>query len=104
MKTTLFLLVAILTLSATAAGVKIEQAEYGSKWPFTVSEVTLICKQPGAVVVLTAKGMYALNGLGMSHFKQAKHYSREIRKPDPRVPGTYMDDGDFLERGLELCK
>ena len=103
MKTTLFLLAAILTLSATAAGLKIEQAEYGSKWPFTVSEVTLICKQPDAVVVLTPKGMYALNGLGMSHFKQAKD-SKEIRKPDPRVPGTYMDDSDFLKRGLELCK
>ncbi|MCE5322356.1 YebY family protein [bacterium] len=93
-----------------SSGTKITQAEYGDKWPFTVNEGTLSCRETGRVVgttkmvevTFTANGItYALNGTA----KQNNSYANvdSIWAKDTSLPGTKKDIGPIIDRGLALA-
>lgn len=83
---------------AGARAVRISAAEYSREWPFTVDEGVLRCE--GSSVIFRAEGTdYAVNGTARSEYPGIE----PIWKKDPDVPGTRINIGDVLDRGLELC-
>lgn len=101
---------ALLFSGCGSDGTKITSAEYGDKWPFTVNEGILSCKDTGSVVgstrmlevTLTANGVtYALNGTA----KQNTNYANvdPIWANNPSLPGTKKDIGPIIDRGLQLA-
>jgi hypothetical protein len=96
------LTMAILAACVEASGSEISQAEYGDKWPFTVPSERLECV-PYSKVVFHAGGVsYAVNGLAMSDNRYRE--IRPIWKDNPEIPGTKINIGPVLDRGLALCK
>jgi len=102
---------------ACADSIKISKAEYGSKWPFTVSEGKLSCKSfghmgngdPIGAITFTVKNKtYAVNGTATAPRRRAENGWRkleEIWKIDyPGNPPLRVNMGPIIERGLTLCK
>ena len=110
----LFLLTALVALTAIAGGcgesssdsgspeengVRISAADFSSEWPFTVDEGVLRCA--GSSVIFRAEGTdYAVNGTARADYPEIE----PIWKQNPDVPGTRVNIGDVLDRGLELCE
>ena len=74
-------------------------------WPLTVQEGVLRCEGSGgigAVVFRTPDGTdYGVNGTALG---QGFPRIDAIWKKDPDIPGTRINIGPVLDRGLELCK
>jgi len=101
--------VLLLSTSFVHAGTaSIAESEYGEKWPLTVTEGTLSCKPIGSlgIVTFTANGKtYAVNGTAMGQAKKNGWKEiDEIWKPNPSIPGTRINMGPILDKGLSLCK
>jgi hypothetical protein len=85
--------------------------EYGSRWPFTVSEGVLTCRDSGVTagatemkeVLFTADGItYALNG----YAKGRRSYQdvTAIWADDPAIPGAKKDIGPIINRALNSAE
>lgn len=107
----LTVILAVLSAGCGTGGVKIARTEYGDKWPFTVNEGILSCRDTGRTVgttrmieiTFTANGVvYAVNGTA----KQNRSYSNidAIWADDPSLPGTKKNIGPIIDRGLALAK
>lgn len=98
---TLFIgLILVISCTPKQDGITITEKEYGDKWPFTVKEGVLECRN-GSEVVFTAEGKtYALNGTAVG----TKKYEaiEAIWKDDPAFPGMKIGIGDLIRRGLDL--
>ena len=98
--------VLLLAMSAPihAETLTITSAEYGDKWPFTVNEVKLSCRNVAAVLITANGKTYTLNGKAKTQFKQLPD-SRDITKPNPKYgAGAVMTlPSDMIQRGLALC-
>ena len=101
--------VLLLAMSAPihAETLTITSAEYGDKWPFTVNEVKLSCRNVAAVLITANGKTYTLNGKAKTQFKQLPD-SRDITKPNPKAALYGVDGGmtlpsDMIQRGLALC-
>lgn len=76
-------------------------------WPFTVPEGTLLCAPYGvggtqqSVTFVANRTMYAVNGTakGTGQFEAIE----SIWKDNPEIPGTKVNIGPMLEKGLSLC-
>ncbi len=92
---------AIALAGCGAGGEKITQAEYGDQWPFTVSEGQLLCNAPNYVYFKANGQEYAINGAA----KQIGAFrpTEEIWRDNPEIPGTKINIGPIISRGLELC-
>ncbi len=99
----------VLLVGCGSTQVKITQAEYGDKWPFTVSEGVLHYRDTGVTVgttrmievLFTANGVtYALNGTA----KENSSYTNvdSIWAKNPSLPGIKKDIGPIIDRGLAL--
>lgn len=89
--------------------VKITEHEYGSRWPFTVKEGVLICKDSGIKVGTTEmkevlftanKITYAVNG----YAKGLRNHPdvRKIWANDLAEPGLKKNIGPIIDRALNL--
>lgn len=76
-------------------------------WPLTVPEGTLLCAPYGvggaqqSVTFVANRTMYAVNGTakGTGQFEAID----SIWKDNPDIPGTKVNIGPMLEKGLSLC-
>ncbi len=104
------LLLPLLIIAAPvhAETLTITAAEYGDKWPFTVNQVELSCRNVAAVLITANGKMYTLNGKAKTQFKHLPD-SRDITKPNPKTElygaGAVMTlPSDMIQRGLDLCR
>ena len=108
----LFLLSICAAFSQQKFSVKVTESEYGKKWPFTVSEGTILCEtipnQRPNIAILTFKvgsKEYALNGLAKARMeKRGFKDIVEIWKDDPEIPGAKVSVGPMIARGLKLAE
>ncbi len=84
--------------------VTVSKAEYGDRWPLTVSEGRLRCEST-AWVLFEADGVtYAVNGTARGHAKR-KGWSdaNDIWRDSPSGYGKVVMTR-LIERGLQLCE
>ena len=89
---------------ATSGSVVVSKAKFGKRWPFKVKPGVLRCDGSGGVgaVTFSANGKsYALNGIAK---QQGAPPVDPIWRNNPSIPGTKVDIGPMIERGLKLCK
>lgn len=77
-------------------------ADFGDRWPLTVSAGTLRCEGSRAVVFETNGRRYAVNGTAAS--RPGVRPLEEIWAPDPSIAGLRKNISPLLERGLSLCR
>lgn len=80
---------------------QITQANFGDKWPLTVSSGEIQCINQ--MVIFTVQGtIYAVNGTAKTH----SNYKdiREIWADSPQGMGLKKDIGPLINYGLKLCK
>ena len=90
------------------AGYVSEETRSDRPWPFTVSEGTLLCAPYGvggnqqSVTFVANRRMYAANGTakGTDQFEDID----AIWKDNPDIPGTKVNIGPILDKGLSLCR
>lgn len=75
-------------------------------WPYSVPGEVLCMKQDAQVqhvVLRTAEGqLYAINGTARSSGQYLD--SNFLWLDDPAIPGTKINTGDVISRGLALCR
>lgn len=113
---TFTLILQSMSFTATAGNsIEISTAEFGDKWPFTVSSGKLMCSPPGSVTFAANEKVYAVNGLAKSNRRNAD--IREIWKDDTESQhAQYMlkqgrpdlvpkiSISPIIDRGLKLCR
>jgi hypothetical protein len=91
--------------------IEISREEYGAAWPFTVDRGILKGVRVGktsdgsplAHLTFTAQGkVYAVNGLARGTKKYAE--IEDIWAANPEIPGTRIDIGPIIDRGLKLAE
>jgi hypothetical protein len=101
----------LLALAACNDGAAIASRDVGPEWPFTVSEVAVVCT-PTLAIFITADGKaYPLNGQAERHpdLYQKGPLSKlnDIWKVDPEMsrlsPDTRMSLDAFTRRAIEAC-
>ena len=114
MKITIALLGAAALLALAGCnrnGATISAQDVGPQWPFTVSEVRVICA-PTLALFVTADGKaYAANGQAERHpdlYKQGSlSQINEITKVDPQIaklsPDARMSLDAFTQKAIEAC-
>lgn len=83
-----------------AEGSRVNEADYGGDWPFTVSSGRLRCESGSAVVFATGGNEYAVNGAASS---QGYPDIDPIWRDNPDIPGTKVNISPLIDDGLELC-
>jgi len=100
----------LLAFGAARGGtIQVTEKDFEERWPFTVHGGTLSCvkaEDTGAgMITLTADGnIYAVNGPAAEQ-AEAKGWRpiAEIWKGNPNSPGTKMNLGPVIVKGLSLC-
>jgi hypothetical protein len=80
----------------------VSSADFPGEWMLTVDKGELICKAPSTIVFIAPDGaQYAVNGTATS-----RGYTdiQPIWKDNPEIPGTKINIGSLISKGLELCK
>ena len=115
MKITIALLgaAALLTLAGcNRNGATLSAQDVGPQWPFTVSEVRVVCAPTLALFITTDDGKaYAVNGQAERHpelYKQgALSQINDITKVDPQIaklsPDAHMSLDAFNQKAIEAC-
>lgn len=117
------LAVLLTACSPSQPDVEVTQQEFGSEWPFTITEGRLKCIN-SAVVLITDENEYALNGVAQQEgysaiesiwkedpnfYQMAKQLSKSEGKSVEEViklmgTPTKVNIGPILDKGLALCK
>ncbi|MCV7112569.1 DUF2511 domain-containing protein, partial [Mycolicibacterium setense] len=71
-------------------------------WPLTIDEAVLDCQGDSLVTITANESTYALNSAAYSQ-TELPDYAPAIGAHDPDKPGSYLDAGPLIERGLALC-
>lgn len=85
----------------------IDAESFGSPWPFTFEEAYVACHAGQAVTVMDANSgrMYPLNGTARHKASQLGLEPLEpVWRDNPDLPGTKVDVGPVIEKGLSLCQ
>lgn len=85
---------------------RVSEAELGAAWPFTVSEVELLCEgPPPAALAKVDDKVYALNGSARG-VAQEKGWldGQAITKANPENPALKMDYSELTTRAQGLCR
>ena len=80
--------------------------DFGGAWPFTVSNVDLMCDGPSPkALARTSDGtIYALNGSARSVAKtRGWADGQTITKPSPTMPAVKMDYSKIVQIAQDLC-
>jgi hypothetical protein len=84
----------ILLPDSVPEGIKINQSEYGKRWPFATAQGSLRCEGAGAIILTVGGKDYAVNGMAANRYPPIQ--------ADTINPTT--DIGPIISRGLTLCK
>lgn len=96
--------IGLLPVLALAASTPVSRETMKDEWPLTVSGGVLSCER--GAVTFSANGItYAVNGTAMTHGKYLGWRDiREVWKDNPAIPGTKINIGPMIEKGLLLCR
>lgn len=96
--------IGLLPVLSQAATTQVSRETMKDEWPLTVSSGELGCER--SAVTFRANGItYALNGPAMTQGKYLGWRDiREVWKDNPAIPGTKINIGPMIEKGLLLCK
>jgi len=84
--------------------VTVSQAEYGDRWPLTLSEGQLRCESPSWVLLEANSVTYAVNGSARGHAKRMGWAdANDIWRDSPSGYGKVLMT-PLIERGLQLCE
>jgi Protein of unknown function (DUF2511) len=92
-----FVVVSALWPERPRAGVEISQADYGERWPFTMSHGSLRCEGAGGIILTVHGKDYAVNGMAGSHYAPIQAVRHHAGEGD-------IDVGPIISRGLTLCR
>ena len=95
--------VLLMPVFAFASSIEISENQFDN-WPLTVDSGTLTCR--ANMVTFSSGGKtYALNGIARSHARRSGWSEiRPIWRDNPAIPGTKINIGPLISRGLELCR
>lgn len=82
------------------SGELITKEEFGDKWPFTVDEGRIECRQAGALVFVSGEFEYQLNGMA-SQLGYASINS--VWRWNPDIEGTRIPLTPVIQRAQSLC-
>lgn len=88
----------------------LSSADYGDKWPLSVSSGTAVCIKDGPLrIAMFESGgrRYAVNGTAKSPGNMQRHNLadvKEIWREDPTNPGARIPIGPVLDRALAMCE
>lgn len=82
------------------AGEVITSEEFGDKWPFTVDEGRIECREAGALVFVHGDFEYQLNGIAT---QQGYTSINSIWRWNPDIPGTRISITPIIQRAQSLC-
>lgn len=88
----------------------LRRSEFGSKWPLSVDEGTVVCIQDAGRVVIFFESdgtRYAVNGTSKGPTTMARFRLQRINDiwlDNPELPGTKISIGPVLDAGLRLCR
>ena len=81
-------------------GELITRAEFGDKWPFTVDEGRIECREAGALIFVHGDFEYQLNGTA----SQLGYTSiNSIWRWNPDIEGTRIPITPVIQRAQKLC-
>ncbi|WP_420714692.1 DUF2511 domain-containing protein [Mycobacterium sp. Aquia_213] len=93
------------TLGGRSRRLRLRATWTDGPWPLTVGEGTLACEKLGAhlrrVTFTTGGAIYRVNGTAKAAHKYA--HLDQIWRDNPDIPGTKINIGPLLDRGLALC-
>ena len=92
-------------------GASISAQDVGADWPFTVSDVRVVCAPTLAMFVTAGDKAYPLNGQAERHpdlYKRGPVSPLEgILKPDPELrkltPDAHVSLDAFTQKAIETC-
>lgn len=91
-------------MMAVANSTPVSRVAMQGQWPFSIDAGVLSCDR-GAVTLKVGDVVYAINGTAKTlGIKLGWRDTRHIWKNNPAVPGTKMDMGPVINKGLLLCK
>lgn len=102
---TAFVLASVLAACSTSGAEQdVTRNDFGKEWPLTVESGTLRCD--ASSVTFESRGTtYAVNGTAQGRASSEGWTEIDaIWADDPSVPGTKINIGPLLNRGLELCE
>ena len=96
--------IGLFPMPSLATSTPVSREMMKDQWPFSITAGVLGCE--GQSVTLRANGhTYAINGSAKTQGKKLGWRDvREIWKDNPEIPGTKMDIGPMINKGLLLCK
>ena len=77
----------------------VTRAEYGDRWPLTVSQAELKCFATGELIAVINDLPYALNGTARARYNPIDPYWRD----DPRNPGAKVPITPLIQRAQDDC-
>ncbi|WP_438455303.1 DUF2511 domain-containing protein [Vreelandella venusta] len=81
-------------------GEVITSEEFGDKWPFTVDEGRIECREAGALVFVHGDFEYQLNGIAT---QQGYTSINSIWRWNPDIPGARISITPIIQRAQSLC-
>ena len=104
-------LLAVAGCNGESDGTAIASKDVGPEWPFTMSEVRVVCAPSRAIFITADSKAYPLNGQAERHpdLYQEGPLSKlnDIWKVDPDIsklsPGARMSLDAFTHKAIEVC-
>lgn len=96
--------ISLFPMLALAASTSVSRETMKDEWPLTLSSGVLGCER--GAVTFSANGItYAINGTAMAQGRKLGWRDiREVWKGNLAIPGTKINIGPMIEKGLLLCK
>lgn len=96
--------IGLFPMPSLATSTPVSREMMKDQWPFSIAAGMLGCE--GLSVTFRANGItYAVNGTAKAQGKKLGwRDTREIWKDNPAIPGTKLDMGPMINKGLLLCK
>jgi hypothetical protein len=96
--------IGLLPVFALAASTPVSRETMRDEWPLTLGSGVLGCER--GAVTFSANGVtYAINGTAMAQGRKLGWRDiREVWKDNPAIPGTKINIGPMIEKGLLLCR
>jgi hypothetical protein len=99
------LAIVLIGCSGGTEPIKVTQAEYGERWPFTVSEGIIDCVSRSDVVMKVGEDVYAVNGTARSKVRSRLYKDlAEIWRNQPAgLEGKVPIPDELMQQGLKVC-
>lgn len=81
----------------------LRQADFGGRWPLSVAQGIVECRDGSAILFHAGGKVYPVNGVAKSWYGDLPKIE-EIWLDDSTMPGLKIGIGPILDAGLKLCQ